>query len=107
MDGPDVGLGSEPQDAPQRGVVCGDGGCVVADRGRGGADGLVEQLGGVTRRRGLVTVTGSVEPDDRVVVDDPPVLVFGDLDEPDPDLAAQLPLGDPGQAGQLARQVDR
>jgi hypothetical protein len=39
-------------------------------------------------------------------VDDAAVLVFGDLDEPDPDLAAQLALGDSGQAGELARQVD-
>ena len=53
-----------------------------------------------------MTVTRGVEPDDRVVVDDAAVLVFGDLDEPDPDLAAQLPLGDPGQAGQPTRQVD-
>ena len=30
----------------------------------------------------------SVKPDDGVVVDDAAVLVFGDLDEPDPDLAA-------------------
>jgi hypothetical protein len=58
---------------------------------------LLEQLGGVTRRRGLVTVTRSVQADDRVVVDGAAVLVFGDLDEPDPDLAAQLALGDPGQ----------
>ncbi len=41
-----------------------------------------------------------------MVVNDATVLVFGDLDEPDPHLAAQLPLGDPGQAGELARQVD-
>jgi hypothetical protein len=53
-----------------------------------------------------VTVSRSIEPDDRVVVDDAAVLVFGDLDEPDPHLAAQLPLGDPGEAGQRARQVD-
>jgi len=67
---------------------------------------LVEKLGGVARRRRLVTVTWGVESDDGVVVDDAAVLVFGDLNEPDPDLAAQLPLGDPGQAGELARQVD-
>jgi hypothetical protein len=34
-----------------------------------------------------VAVTRSIEPDDGVVVDDAAVLVFGDLDEPDPDLA--------------------
>jgi hypothetical protein len=29
-----------------------------------------------------------------------------DLDEPDPDLVSQLVLGDPGQAGELARELD-
>ena len=53
-----------------------------------------------------VTVTWSVETDDRVVMDDAAVLVFGDLDESDPHLAAQVALSDPGQAGELARQVD-
>jgi hypothetical protein len=88
-------------------VVSSDGGGVVADRGHSSADGLFEQPGGVARRWGLVAVAGSVQPDDRVVVDDAAVLVFGHLDEADPHLAAQLALGDPGQPGELARQVDR
>jgi hypothetical protein len=39
-------------------------------------------------------------------MDDAAVLVLGDLDEPDPHLAAQLALGDPGKAGELTGQVD-
>jgi len=105
-DGPDVSLGPEPQDTSQRGVVSRDRGSVITDRVYGGADGLVEQLVGVAPWRGPMTVTRSVQPDDRVVVDDAAMLVFGDLDEPDPDLAAELALGDPGQAGELAGQVD-
>ena len=54
----------------------------------------------------LAVLAGRVQADDGVVVDDAAGLVFGDLDEPDPDLRAQLLLGDPGQAGQLAGQVD-
>ena len=56
-DGPDVGLCAESQDAPEQRVVSGDGGGVVTDRGYGGADGLLDKLGGVARRRGLVTLT--------------------------------------------------
>jgi hypothetical protein len=67
---------------------------------------LLEKLGGIARRRRLVIVARGVKPGHRVVVNDAAVLVFGDLDEPNPDLAAQLPLGDPGQAGELAGQVD-
>jgi hypothetical protein len=46
------------------------------------------------------------EPDDGVVVDHAAGLVFRDLDEPDLDLGAEGFLGDPGQAGELAGQVD-
>jgi hypothetical protein len=41
-----------------------------------------------------------------VVVDDATDLVLSNLDEPDPYLLAQLLLGDPEQAGQLAGEVD-
>ena len=41
----------------------------------------------MARRRGLVTFARGVEMNDLVVVDDAAVLVFGDLDEPHPDLA--------------------
>jgi hypothetical protein len=81
-------LAAEPHDAPQRRVAAGDRGGAITDRGHGGADGLVEQLGGVARRRWLVAAAGRVEADDRVAVDDAAVLVFGDPDDPDPDLAA-------------------
>jgi hypothetical protein len=58
------------------------------------------------RWRWLAIVAGRVEPDDGVVVDDAAGLVLGDLDEPDPDISAQLLLGDSGQAGEVAGQVD-
>src|SRR6266498_3718651 len=54
----------------------------------------------------LVVVAGCVEPDDGVVVDDAAGLVFGDFDEPDSDLGAQVLVRDSGQAGELAGQVD-
>ena len=44
-------------------------------------------------RRGLVVLAGGVEADDGVEVDDAACLVFGDLDEPDAELSAQLSSG--------------
>src|SRR5262249_6085866 len=70
------------------------------------ADGLAKQGGGVPSRCRLAVVARGVETDDRVVVDDAAGLVFGDLDESDPDLGAELLLRDPGQAGEPPGQVD-
>ena len=99
-DDPGVGLRAE---AEHHGLV------LVLDGQRGGsggqADGVAQQVSGVGGGRGLVALAGCVEADDGVEVDDAACLVFGDLDEPDAELAAQHLLGDPGQPGQAAGQV--
>jgi hypothetical protein len=83
--------------------VCGN---VERNDADGLADGLLEQGSVVPGRGRLVVVAGCVEPDDGVVVDDAAGLVFGDFDEPDADLGAQVFLRVAGQAGELAGQVD-
>ena len=53
----------------------------------------------------LVAVAGCVEADDGVEVDDATGLVFGDLDIPDADVAAELGDGDAREGGEAAGQV--
>jgi len=105
-DDPGINLCPESQDTPQRGVCSNDRGRVVGDDRGGLADGLGQQRSCVPGWWWLAVRAGCVQADDRVVVDDAAGLVLGDFDEPDPHLLAQLLLGDAGQAGQLAGQVD-
>ena len=48
---------------------------------------------------------GTVEADDRMKVDDPAPLVFGDLGEGDPHLGGERLIGEPGLAGEGTAQA--
>ena len=87
----------------------GDGGTRV--RGRS-TDRLGQQLAGELRRRrldelGPVLRLRGVEPNDDVEVQAAAALILRDLHVRHPHPLAQPPLGDPEQAGELARDPDR
>src|SRR6266542_2691574 len=101
-DGPGVYLVTEPQH--HDGLVLGE-----ADRpagsGGGAGDRPGQQSGGIPGGRRLVVLSCGVEADDGVDVDDAACLVFGDLDVADREQVAELPLGEPGEAGQVPGQI--
>jgi hypothetical protein len=80
---------------------------VVVDAGEcgGGADGVVEELGGGPGGRGAGGAGGSVEADDGVEVDLAPFLVLGDLGVREGGVIAKGPLSKPRRLGDLPTQV--
>jgi hypothetical protein len=76
---------------------------LVVDAGAlgGGADGVVEELGGGPVGRGAAGAGGSVEADDGVEVDLAALLVLGDLGVRERGVVAQGPLRQSGGLGDL------
>jgi hypothetical protein len=74
--------------------------------GAGGlGDGVAEQAEGGPGRRGGGRSGRAVEADDRVEVDDPAALVFGDLGVGEPGLAVKALLVSPAWRARVRRRV--
>jgi hypothetical protein len=87
-DGSYVELAAEGEDV--RAVV--DDRAFYADCGRGGADGVGQQLGGGPGRRRGVSAVRAVDADDGVEVDGAALLILGDLGEGDAGVLAERAL---------------
>jgi len=88
VDGADVELAAEGE----RVGSAVDGGAGDAGRGRGGVDGVGQEVGGGPGGRWGGAAFGAVEADDGVEVDGAALLVLGDLGEGDPGVLAERAL---------------
>ena len=115
--GGDLAIGEFPGGGDRAGVEfaaprqspCGQswgGGGLDVDGAGGLGDGVGEQGEGGPGGRGGGRSGGAVEADDRVEVDDPAALVFGDLGVGEPGLGGERLAGEPGLAGEGAAQGD-
>ncbi len=115
-DRPDVDLPPEPEHQPPFPIGVLSSGCVpggptlpafVQDTGAcgGGADGVVEELGGGPSGRFACGAGGAVEADDGMEMDLAAFLVFGDLGVGEGGVVPQGPLREPGGLGDLSTKV--
>ena len=96
---PDV-VDDRPADTGSTAVIAGE----RIDGTTKSGDGVDEQAEGGPGGWGRGWPGGAVEADDRVEVDDPSALVFGDLGVGQPHLSGERRVGEPGLAGEGAAQ---